>query len=68
MFTLSSVVIPAILIAGANAWVLWNEHWEHWSHLPPLEERPQYSYLNIRAKAFPWGDGDKVSFAKLSLQ
>jgi cytochrome c oxidase subunit 6a len=56
------VAFPSIIIAGANAWVLWNEHWEHWSHLPPLEERPEYPYLNIRAKAFPWGDGDKTAF------
>jgi hypothetical protein len=28
--------------------------------MPPLEERPEYAYQNIRMKAFPWGDGDKV--------
>lgn len=56
----SSVCIPALLIAGVNAYNLWNEHWEHWSHLPPLEERVEYPYQNIRTKNFPWGDGDKV--------
>ena len=58
-----SVVIPCLIMAGANAWVLWNEHWEHQAHLPPLDQRPQYAYLNIRTKKYPWGDGDKVSFS-----
>ena len=60
MIDLPSVVIPAILLAGLNAKNLWDEHWEHWDHMPPLEERVQYPYMNIRNKAFPWGDGDKV--------
>lgn len=59
--TISSVVPPALLLAGINAYNLWNEHWEHWAHMPPLEERPQYAYMNLRMKAYPWGDGDKVS-------
>jgi cytochrome c oxidase subunit 6a len=46
---------------GYNAYVQWNEHWEHWEHMPPLEERTEYPYQNIRTKNFPWGDGDKVS-------
>lgn len=54
--------IPAIVIASVNAWVLWKEHWEHFSHLPPLEERTQYAYQNIRTKNFFWGDGDKTLF------
>ncbi|KAI7223884.1 hypothetical protein KC333_g39 [Hortaea werneckii] len=54
------VVIPAIAIAGANAYRLWVEHWEHKSHDPPLEEQPEYPYQNIRTKNFFWGDGDKV--------
>ena len=29
--------------------------------MPPLEERTEYPYQNIRTKNFPWGDGDKVS-------
>ena len=59
--TAHSVVIPSLLLATLNAKNLWDEHWEHVSHMPPLEERPQYSYMNIRTKAFPFGDGDKVS-------
>jgi cytochrome c oxidase subunit 6a len=57
----NSVCIPALILSGANAYVLWNEHWEHWSHMPPLEERPEYPYQNIRTKNYQWGDGDKVS-------
>ena len=55
-----SVCIPAIGLAGVNAYMQWNEHWEHWSHLPPMEERTEYPYQNLRTKNFPWGDGDKV--------
>lgn len=62
MTDVDSVAIPALLISGVNAWNLWNEHWEHWEHMPPLEERTQYPYQNIRTKNFFWGDGDKVSF------
>ena len=29
--------------------------------MPPLEDRVEYPYMNIRTKAYPWGDGDKVS-------
>jgi len=58
----NSAVIPAVLLAGINAYNLWNEHWEHWSHLPPLEERTEYPYQNIRTKNYFWGNGDKVSF------
>ncbi|KAI6247699.1 Cytochrome c oxidase subunit 13, mitochondrial [Erysiphe necator] len=52
-------VIPAVAIASVNAWVLWEQHWEHFEHLPPLEERVEYPYQNIRTKNFFWGDGDK---------
>lgn len=31
--------------------------------MPPLEERTEYPYQNIRVKNYPWGDGDKVSFS-----
>ncbi|KAI1211924.1 mitochondrial cytochrome c oxidase subunit VIa [Annulohypoxylon truncatum] len=55
-------VIPALVLASVNAYNLWNEHWEHWSHMPPLEERVEYPYQNIRTKNFPWGDGDKTLF------
>ncbi|KAL9943182.1 hypothetical protein D7B24_004997 [Verticillium nonalfalfae] len=54
--------IPALGLAGWNAYSLWNEHWEHWSHMPPLEERTEYSYQNIRTKNFSWGNGDKTIF------
>lgn len=59
-FVRDSVVVPSLILAGANTWVQWNEHWEHQSHEPPVNERPQYSYMNIRTKAYPWGNGDKV--------
>lgn len=54
------VTIPALIIAGVNAWRLWDEHWEHKSHEPPISERTEYPYMNIRTKNFFWGDGDKV--------
>nr|AST15019.1 cox13 [Trichoderma spinulosum]AST15028.1 cox13 [Trichoderma spinulosum] len=56
-----SAVVPALAIAGANAYWLWSEHWEHWSHLPPLPERTEYPYQNIRTKNYQWGNGDKVN-------
>ncbi|KAJ5124716.1 uncharacterized protein N7515_008541 [Penicillium bovifimosum] len=55
-------VIPCLIGGGLNAYNLWNEHWEHWEHMPPLEERTEYPYQNIRVKNFPWGDGDKTIF------
>ena len=58
----NSIVVPALIIGSVNAKNLWDEHWEHWEHMPPLEERVQYPYMNIRTKAYPWGDGDKVGF------
>ncbi|KOS21849.1 Cytochrome c oxidase subunit 6A [Escovopsis weberi] len=60
--TTGDAVIPSVAIAAANAYWLWNVHWEHWSHMPPLEERTEYPYQNIRTKNFPWGDGDKTIF------
>ncbi|KXL47447.1 hypothetical protein M433DRAFT_64160 [Acidomyces richmondensis BFW] len=56
------VVIPALCIGSVNAWRLWSEHWEHKSHEPPVEERTEYPYMNIRTKNFFWGDGDKTLF------
>ena len=56
-----SVTIPCLIIASVNAYNLWTEHWEHWAHEPPLEERPEYPYQNIRTKNYIWKDGDKVS-------
>ncbi len=28
--------------------------------MPPLEERVEYPYQNVRVKNYPWGDGDKT--------
>jgi cytochrome c oxidase subunit 6a len=28
--------------------------------MPPLEERTEYPYQNIRTKNYFWGDGDKT--------
>lgn len=61
MLTKDSGVIPCLVAAGANAWWLWTAHWEHWEHMPPLEERTEYAYQNIRTKNYQWGNGDKVS-------
>ncbi|KAK7428381.1 hypothetical protein QQZ08_005138 [Neonectria magnoliae] len=55
-------VTPCLIAASANAYWLWNEHWEHWNHLPPLEERTEYAYQNIRSKNYQWGEGDKTLF------
>ena len=46
---------------AVNAFNLWTEHWEYWEHLPPLEERTEYPYQNLRIKDYFSGDGDKVS-------
>jgi cytochrome c oxidase subunit 6a len=59
--------IPLMLLVGANAYRLWSDHWEHWSHMPPLEERVEYPYQNIRTKKFPFGDGDKTLFWNSSV-
>jgi cytochrome c oxidase subunit 6a len=61
MLTKDSAVVPSLIVAGVNAWWLWKAHWEHWDHMPPLEERTEYAYQNIRTKNYQWGDGDKVS-------
>ncbi|KAI9799442.1 MAG: hypothetical protein M1825_004542 [Sarcosagium campestre] len=57
-----SVAVPCLIVASINAYNLWVEHWNHWDHMPPLEERVQYPYMNIRNKKFPFGDGDKTLF------
>ncbi|KAL9025357.1 MAG: hypothetical protein Q9196_005800 [Gyalolechia fulgens] len=54
------VAIPSLILAAINARNLWIEHWEHWETLPPLEDRIEYDYMNIRTKKFFWGDGDKT--------
>ena len=67
LISFCSAVIPCLIGGGINAYNLWEEHWEHWSHMPPLEERTEYPYQNIRVKNFPWGDGDKVSSSLRSI-
>ncbi|KAI5843735.1 cytochrome c oxidase, subunit VIa [Tricharina praecox] len=54
--------VPCLIVTAINAYNLYQEHWEHWAHMPPLEERPEYSYQNLRTKNFFWGDGDKTLF------
>jgi hypothetical protein len=49
-----------LILSAINAYNLWNEHWQHWEHMPPLEDRPEYPYQNIRTKNYFWGDGDKT--------
>ncbi|KAH8589564.1 cytochrome c oxidase subunit VIa [Bisporella sp. PMI_857] len=56
------VAIPALIISGVNAKILYDAHWVHWDHMAPLEERPEYPYQNIRTKNYFWGDGDKTLF------
>ncbi|KAF2279555.1 COX6A-domain-containing protein [Westerdykella ornata] len=56
------VAVPALIVAGVNAKIRWDAHWEHVAHEPPREERPEYPYQNIRTKNFFWGDGDKTLF------
>ncbi|PSK34828.1 hypothetical protein B9Z65_1411 [Elsinoe australis] len=56
------IVIPSLCLAAVNAYRLWNEHWEHFAHAGPIEERTEYPYMNIRTKNFFWGDGDKTAF------
>ncbi|RMJ24150.1 hypothetical protein PHISP_04985 [Aspergillus sp. HF37] len=55
-------VIPALTLVSINSWNLWVEHWQHWEHMPPLEDRTEYPYQNIRVKNYPWGNGDKTVF------
>ncbi|ORY74572.1 cytochrome c oxidase, subunit VIa, partial [Protomyces lactucae-debilis] len=61
------VCIPALLIAGVNAYNLYSAHQEHVAHLAehPEEDHPEYPYQNIRTKnvnAPFYGDGDKTLF------
>ncbi|OCT48594.1 cytochrome c oxidase subunit VIa [Cladophialophora carrionii] len=58
----AAVKAHAAATSAINAYNLWSEHWEHWEHMPPLEERVEYPYQNIRTRNFFWGDGDKTLF------
>ncbi|PLN82192.1 putative cytochrome c oxidase subunit VIa [Aspergillus taichungensis] len=60
-------VVPVIILGAINSYNLWEEHWEHWEHMPPLEERVEYPYQNIRVKNYPWADGDKTIFWNSSV-
>ncbi|KAK6068897.1 cytochrome c oxidase subunit [Seiridium cupressi] len=60
-------IAPFLILAAVNAYNLWTEHWEHWEHQPPLEERVEYPYQNIRTKNFPWGNGDETLFWNKSV-
>lgn len=54
------VGLPIIGLVGVNTYLLEREHFEHLEH-EPVNQTP-YDYLKIRAKKFPWGDGDKTMF------
>ena len=54
-------------MAAVNGKMRWDAHIEHQAHAIPKEEKPEYSYQNIRTKNFFWGDGDKVSPLPLNL-
>ncbi|RKP10156.1 cytochrome c oxidase, subunit VIa [Thamnocephalis sphaerospora] len=56
----SYCTIPALLLAGYNAYRLAVEHEEHQAHHPT--EHIAYSYMNIHNKPFPFGDGEKSLF------
>ncbi|ODQ50600.1 cytochrome c oxidase, subunit VIa [Saitoella complicata NRRL Y-17804] len=55
------IAFPLIIVGAVNAKNLYDEHNEHMAHVD-ITEQPQYAYLNIRTKNFPWGDGDKTAF------
>ncbi|KAH8710090.1 cytochrome c oxidase, subunit VIa [Phaeosphaeriaceae sp. PMI808] len=56
------VALPCLAIAGVNAKLRWDAHWEHVAHDTPKEDKPEYPYQNIRTKNYFWGDGDKTLF------
>ena len=60
VLTVLSVALPFFIVGSVNAKMRWDAHWEHERHEPPVEERTEYPYMNIRTKNFWWGDGDKV--------
>lgn len=60
LMMMCSVAVPCLVIASVNAKLRWDAHWEHVAHDTPKEDKPEYSYQNIRTKNFFWGDGDKV--------
>ena len=56
----NSGVPPALILAAVNAYILYNDHHEHLKHSPPLEERTEYPYQNIRTRNFSFGNGDET--------
>jgi hypothetical protein len=59
----NSVALPCMLVGAINGKIRWDAHWEHKAHEPPMSDKPEYAYQNIRTKNYFWGDGDKVSLA-----
>lgn len=54
------VLIPGSIVFGAYAYKIESAHHAHQEHVleendGALPERPNYEYLNIRNKPFPWG-------------
>lgn len=54
------VLIPAGIVLGAYMYKVESKHLAHAKHVyeendHSLPERPDYEYLNIKAKRFPWG-------------
>ena len=47
------VALPASALVAWNAYRLETEHWSH-----PRADFIPYTYLRIRKKPFPWGDGN----------
>ncbi|KAL1916499.1 uncharacterized protein VTP21DRAFT_5690 [Calcarisporiella thermophila] len=55
------VCVPALTLAGINAYNLAMEHAEHMKHHED-EEKVIYPHMKIRSKQFFWGDGDTSLF------